>query len=246
MRHLPTVGLIVPPASGAIPPEPPVLYGREVRFLSAGLGLEKMTPEGYEAVIDRTGELARRLVADGADAVIMMGTSLSFYRGPTFNDELVHIMEAAGGRPATTMSNAIVEALRAVGASRIAVATAYVEAVNQRLADFLRFAGFEVAVLDSLDIERVEDVPSVGAGRLMEIGVRAGTAQPVDALLLSCGGLQTLGVTVPLECELGIPVISSAMAGAWAAARLVGHSGASPSFGRLFESTGRDLLPRCT
>ncbi len=231
----PTVGLIVPPAAGEVPPEPLALYGAEVNFIAAGLGLRKLTPDGYDEVIDRMGELSRELAGNGADAIVLMGTSLSFYRGPEFNARLIELMSQASGLPATTMSCAVIEALNAVGARRIALATAYVDSVNQRLADFLAASGLCVESLATLDIESVEAIAHVTQDQLLELGRRALTAAgPVDALFMSCGGLRTQEASLQLEAEFGLPVISSAMAGAWAAVRLVGHSGESPGSGRLF------------
>ncbi|HWP29756.1 MAG TPA: arylmalonate decarboxylase, partial [Chloroflexota bacterium] len=114
----PVVGLIVPPAAGAVPPEGAQLYPQGVRFIAAGLGLTRLTPEGYDAVIDRIADRARALAAQGAQALALMGTSLSFYRGYAFNEELKAALAAATGLPATTMSTAVVEALRALGVRR--------------------------------------------------------------------------------------------------------------------------------
>jgi maleate cis-trans isomerase len=48
-----------------------------------------------------------------------MGTSLSFYRGYAFNEQLKATMHEASGLPVTTMSTGVVEGLRAVGARRL-------------------------------------------------------------------------------------------------------------------------------
>lgn len=222
----PVVGVIVPPAQGEVPPELPQLYGDRLGFIAEGLALGRLTPEGYDQVIDKVAAAARRLAERGACAVALMGTSLSFYRGKGFNEQLVRTMSEAAGVPVTTMSNAIVEALRAVGAARLAVATAYTEPVNQRLREFLQDSGFEVLSLQALDLVEVDDVHAVGDDDLMALGRRAGaSASGADGLLISCGGLRTLPVELPLEQALGMPVVSSAVAGAWAAARLAGHPG---------------------
>ena len=230
-RSSPVLGVIVPPADGAIPPELPQLYGGRLACVGAGLGLPQMSQGGYDSVIGRVAELSRALAAKGAQAIALMGTSLSFYRGAEFNDRLVDTMREATGLPATTMSNAIVDALRAVGARRLAVGTAYNEDVNSRLASFLAASGFEVLALESMGLLSVEQVLSVTQDELMALGLRAAAAAPdADALLISCGGLRTLALTAPLEQRIGKPVISSAVAGAWAAARLLGLE--PPSAGR--------------
>lgn len=230
----PVVGVIVPPAAGEVPPELPELYGRELDFVAFGLALGQLTPQGYDAVIDKVAVASRELADRGADAVALMGTSLSFYRGTAFNQQLVRTMGEATGLPVTTMSNAVVEALRAVGGSRIAVATAYTAEVNERLAIFLRDSGFSVAGIEALELVEIPDIHAVGEAELLELGRRAAARSPgADALLISCGGLRTLPVELPLEQALGMPVVSSAVAGAWAAARLTGHSGMVPDRTRL-------------
>ena len=234
----PLVGVIVPPADGAVPPELPQLYSAELDFIGFGLALGKLTTQGYDSVIDNVAAASRALAARGADAVALMGTSLSFYRGKAFNAQLVRTMsEATGGLPVTTMSNAVVEALRAVGGRRIAVATAYTAEVNQQLATFLGDNGFSVAGLEALELVEIPDIHAVGDAELLALGRRALENAPgADALLISCGGLRTLPVELPLEQELGIPVVSSAVAGAWAAARLTGHAGRVAGRTRLLRS----------
>jgi arylmalonate decarboxylase len=100
------------------------MYGDDIEFLVETLGLESMTPDGYDAVIDRIGPGASRLKARGAEAIVLMGTSLSFYRGEEFNQRLTRTLEQSSGLPGVTMSSAIIEGLQIVGARNVAVATA--------------------------------------------------------------------------------------------------------------------------
>jgi arylmalonate decarboxylase len=237
VSNVPLIGMIVPPAADRVPPEPLELYPDGVRFAAKGLGLGQLTVEGYDSVIDKTTDFCRAFKAEGASAVVMMGTSLSFYRGRAFNEQLTAAMrEATGGLPVTTMSTAIVEALRAVGARRVAVATAYANDINQRLSYFLIEEGFDVASLEALGVVAVDDLWSITSDDLADLGHRAiASAQGADALLISCGGLRTLPVTVALESSYRIPVVSSAIAASWSAMRLIGHSGKVPGYGRLLE-----------
>ena len=230
----PMLGIIVPPAAGKVPPELPQLYGEELSFISQGLGVPDMSNEAFDRVVDGLAGVSRSLAASGAQAIALMGTSLSFYRGKKFNDELTNTLRQAGGIPATTMSTAIVAALHAVGAKRLAVGTAYTDDMNRRLTVFLSEEGFEVLGLEALDILSVEQTHSVGQETLLNLGRRAASkARDADALLISCGGLRTLHVDGVLERDLGVPVVSSSVAGAWGAARLVGHSGRKQGYGRL-------------
>ncbi|MGB3245870.1 MAG: arylmalonate decarboxylase [Sulfitobacter sp.] len=231
----PLVGMIVPPSDGAVPPEPPVLYP-DLRFAARGLALPRLTPEGYDSVIDRTAELAADLKREGAVAVSLMGTSLSFYRGPAGNRRVIEAMHAATGLPVTTMTLSVLDAFEALGVRRIAVGTAYTDPVNRALIAYFYDEGIEVCALEALNLTEVADIHAVDDADLFALGRRAAQAAPqADALFISCGGLRTLPVVVPLETALGMPVVTSATAGAWGAARLAGYSGRAPGYGQLFE-----------
>src|SRR5271167_3364290 len=109
----PMLGMIFPPANTPVPPEAQLMYPAGVRFLATGVGLERMTPEGYDQVVGRIVPAAQDLSAHGATAIAVMGTSLTFYKGAAFNQELQEKIAKATGRPATTRSTANVEGLKA-------------------------------------------------------------------------------------------------------------------------------------
>jgi len=229
------IGMIVPPAAGDVPPEPLQLYP-DLDFVSVGLGIPEVTPEGFNQVIHRLGALAAELKEMGAEAISLMGTSLSFYRGPEGNAEILAALRDGSGLPVTTMTDSVLEALAAMGAKRVAVATAYTDAVNQALTRYLTQSGYEVAALEAMHLKTVEQVFAVTDDDLIALGEKALAAAPdADCLFISCGGLHTLGVIPVLEARHGLPVISSATAGAWGAVRLTDHSGRSPGHGKLFE-----------
>jgi len=232
--EVPVLGLIFPVSNRGIPEEGVAMYGDSLRFVVTGLPLETMTPEGYDAVIGLIPEAAERLAEAGAEAIELTGTSLTFYQGEAFNQELRETVERASGLPATTMSNGVIDGLHAVGANRVAVATAYNDEVNDRLRAFLAEHDLEPRVVTGLGIEAVADVDRVTQNDLLEFGARVRASAPdADSLLVSCGGFRTLELIAPLEDRTSVPVISSMPHGLWAGARLVGLSGSAPGYGTL-------------
>ena len=229
------LGLIVPPAAGAVPVDGPLLYGGRIRFSALGLGLGEISTRGYTEVIDSVVGKAVALKAEGAAAVSLMGTSLSFFRGAAFNVELQAEMARATGLPCTTMSNAIVGALRHLGVRRVAVATAYIDEVNAQLRRYLDDSGFEPLALEGLAISDVQAVGRVPTQVLVDLCLRVFDAQPgADGILISCGGLVTLDAVREVEAQLGVPVVSSSPAGFWDLVRTAGLDARSPGQGRLF------------
>jgi arylmalonate decarboxylase len=227
------VGMIVP-RKVPTPPEAGAMYPSGVAFLTEGVGLDLMTPAGYNSVIDRIVPTAKELAKQGAQGIALMGTSLSFYKGAAFNQQLADSIHQATGLPSTTMSTAVVEGLRAVGGKRLAVATAYNEEVSELLRVFLQESGFEVLVVKGLGIEKIGVAGTVSQDDLHKfvIGV-AEKAQKADAMLVSCGGLRTLELIAPLEKDCKMPVVSSMPHALRAAVRLVGLKGTAPGFGTL-------------
>ncbi len=234
----PLLGLLMP-VDPIVPPEAAAMYPAGVRFQATSVSLKTMTPQGYDEVLERIGPAAKALSEQGARAIALMGTSLSFYKGAAFNRELTQRVSAASGRPAVTMSTAVIEGLRRVGGKRLAVATAYDDEVNRRLRAFLQEEGFEVLAIRGLGVEKVADITRVTQEGLLKFSVEVfeSAAQP-DALLISCGGLRTLDLLEPLERRCGIPVVSSLPHALRAGVRLLGQDGRVPGHGRLLSIGG--------
>jgi arylmalonate decarboxylase len=229
----PVTGLIFPPLNYPIPPDAKRLFPSGVQFIGNGLGFNGMTIESYEEAIPRALPRAQELASRGADLISVFGSSITFYKGAQFNKELTDKVTALTGLPATTQSNGLVDGLKHVNARRIAVATAYTDIVTDRLEIFLSEHGFEVAAAKGLGYERIPE----GAATekiLHELGVEAySLAGKADALVMSCGGLRTLDVIVPLEKAIGVPVVSSTPHGLWHCARMLGVDAKIDGFGMV-------------
>ena len=195
-----------------------------------------MSPRGFAPVVDQIVDHARALRADGAQAISLMGTSLSFYQGPAFTDRLRDTMQQATGVPCTTMSHAVVSALQTLGVQRVAVATSYIDELNARLVDYLGALGFEVTAIEGLGIEPVGGAAEVSTERLIALSQRVHAKAPgAQGIFMSCGGLLTLDAIAALEGRLGIPAIGSSPSGFWNVVRTAGQDPRSPVGGQLFE-----------
>lgn len=234
------IGLVVPNAEHVIPADAKVMYP-DVEFVPHGTGVGSLTPEGYDQAADKIIPAADNLAKQGVDAISLFGTSLTFYRGPQFNEDIQAEVRKRTGLKVSSMSTAIVEGLKAVGAKRVAVTTAYTKVVNDKLQELLEFHGIEVQGLESFGITQFGGSNGQGASNksaqdiidLASLSFEKSTK--VDALLISCGGLRTLNVQKPLEDKHGLPVVSSTPAALWDAVRLGGHSGKVKGYGQLFE-----------
>src|SRR5207249_12206780 len=113
----PALGLIFPPLNYPIPPDAKRLYPAGVRFLGDGVGLSGgMTIDGYEEAIPRLIPAAERLAKQGAKVISFFGSSLTFYKGAKFNEELTQRITNTTGLPATTQSNGLIHGMSIVNA----------------------------------------------------------------------------------------------------------------------------------
>jgi arylmalonate decarboxylase len=228
----PVMGMIFPPADYPVPPEAKLLYPRGVAFLAEGLAFNGMTLESYEEAVPRIVPAALKLKARGATAISIMGTSLTFYKGAAFNQDLIDNVHRATGLPATSMSSGIVDGLKVAGARRVAVATAYTDIVNATLERFLKESGFEVVAIKGLNLIRATNAVSQDQLFDFSAGVFA-TASGADTLLVSCGGLKTIDLLVPLEAKCKVPVVSSTPHALMNAVRLAGISPRAMGYGSV-------------
>ena len=227
------IGLVVPFATDRIPTEGPLMYP-DVTFIPRGVGVRALTPEGYDAAWDAILPAAKELAKHDIDAIMVIGTSLTFYRGYEAHQQLLERLRAETGLPVSTMTEAVIEGLRSVGAARIAVATAYSDLVNARLADFLGRAGFDVLSMKGFGLTGFGDAANQSEQDIIDLSGKAiDEAKRAEAVLISCGGLKTLGCAVPIEQRYGIPVVTSTQSAFWKALRLAGDSGYLPERGRM-------------
>jgi arylmalonate decarboxylase len=192
-----------------------------------------MTLESYEEAIPRAVPAAEALAKQGAKAISVFGSSLTFYKGAKFNEELTKQVTKATGVPATTQSNGLVDGLKVANAKRVAVATAYTDTVTERLKVFLEEHGFQVTLAKGLGYERIPE----GAATdqiLFKLGTETySNSKNADALVISCGALRTLDLIVPLEKEIKVPVVSSTPHGLMNGVRLLGVSPRAHGFGMV-------------
>ena len=166
-----TIGLVVPFATDDVPAEGMQMYP-DVRFIPRGVGVRSLTPQGYDCALG--GNSPRRGVSrqKGVDAIMVIGTSLTFYRGAEAHDRLLETLRASTGLPVSTMSQAVVDGLRSVGAQRIAVSTAYADEVNKRLRPVPHGQGFDVLALEGFGLLGFGDPGRKSEEDIIDLGIK--------------------------------------------------------------------------
>jgi maleate isomerase len=194
-------------------PEPVSLYITRTPHVEVPVSVElAQALEDLEAIAS-----ACRDVSIAAPAVTAyLCTSASFVSVLAGEARLRAAMEAGGARHAITTSGAMLAALEALGARRVAVATPYDAALTDRLVAFLAEAG--VATTGTSHLGMGADIWRVSAATVRDLA-RDVPLDGAQALFLACTNLPTHDVIPTLENELAMPVLSANLVTMWAALR---------------------------
>lgn len=168
---------------------------------------------------------ARSLAAVGPEAVVYACTSGSFVHGRRGARRISRTIAEETGVPALTTSEALLEALDALGTTALAIATPYVERLTQRLEDFLAEDGRDVVACAGLGLDRlIWHVPYAVTADL----VRRADRQEARAVFVACTNLPTYDLIAPFEQELGKPVLTANQVTLWAGLRRLGLTPEGP------------------
>ena len=158
-------------------------------------------------------------------------TAASFFRGIGGDADISARISGVLGVPATTTSTGVVAGLTALGVRRVAVLAPYVEAVANKLMEFLSASGFTVVHRKAVGLQLgYPDVPPWEVYRL----AREAFVPSAEALFISCTNFRSLEVIAALEGDTGRPALSANQCTMWHALRLAGIREPLPGLGRLF------------
>lgn len=194
----------------------------------------EVTPAALAEMLegDQLERAAELLVWAEVDTIVFACTTGSLVHGIGWDRELIGRIEGASGKPATTTTTAVLAALRAVNASTLAVATPYIEELNAIERRFLEESGFRVASIAGLSCGTDFEIGRLEPADAFALAARVDTLE-ADAIFISCTNFHCLPVVADLERTLGKPVITSNLAGVWAALRGIGIDDAQPGYGQL-------------
>ncbi|WP_431285198.1 maleate cis-trans isomerase family protein [Humitalea sp. 24SJ18S-53] len=228
------IGLIVPSTNTINEPEFYRLAPKGVTIHTArATALGKATRESYFSMAEAVKAAADDLATAEVDVIAYGCTSGSIVC--SLQDIVQDLTERAKA-PALATAGAVVAALRALGARRVAVATPYVDFVNESERSFLQDYGFEVASLHGLNLGETQEERR-GIGRVPPEHVyrmaRTCDRPDADAIFISCTNLPTLDVIAQIEADLGKPVVTSNQSCFWACLRMLGLPDRIEGYGRL-------------
>lgn len=228
------LGVVVPSVNTVVEPWFNAVCPAGVSVHAARMFLDnKLTPASVVSMDRDEGLRAVKQIASCKPAsVAYCCTASSIVQGLEYDRVLVHEIAKAAGVPATTATGSIIEALHAMGAVRLAIASPYTKEIDDAEHTFFRAAGFEIvgsAHLGIADSFRLAEPTPAAIDEL----ARKAWSPDADVLLITCLNLRSHVVIDALEKFLGKPVITSTQATFWKLLRLAGINDRISGYGRL-------------
>ncbi|WP_068249506.1 maleate cis-trans isomerase family protein [Janibacter corallicola] len=249
-RH---IGLIVPSSNLTMETELPEIFGRrsqvhpEDRFVfhSSRMRMKHVTPEELKAMNAQTDRAALELADARPDAVASACLVAIMAQGPgyhcTAEDQMRAALESEGvTSPVISSAGALLRGLAALDARRVVMVTPYMKPLTTLVANYVEDANIEV--LDTLSLEVSDNiaVANLDPTDLVEHWKRLDprALEEADVLVLSaCVQMPSLAAIQAVEDAYGKPVISAAVATAWAILQDLGLSTHVPGTGSLLDGS---------
>ena len=250
---VPTIGFISPPAwFDPAPQEFPILCETEVRVQQTILTIPTLDFDSLDSIASAETEIAnsaKLLSLTGADVVAFTGTPFT-WAGLEGEEAIrarnTRIRQHCRG-PLFMPGTAMVDALRYLNASRIAVfGSYYTRPWINMTADRFRDFGFDVKLaasscdlglvpeLTSIDQHETASAPDVVIDGLRRIADRHAD---LEAIAIPGAGVRTATYIAKIEAELRLPVIPADLAIYWAIAKELALPIPLGNYGKLISPT---------
>ena len=211
------IGLLVPSSNTTMEPDFYGMAPEGVSVHTARMRLDEVTPDGLIRMADDAERGAALLATAGVDVIVYGCTTGSLVGGVKWEESLVRSIHENTGVRAMSTSGAVVEALRALNARRVGVATPYTDVLNRLETEFLEDHGFQVAAIEGLRLVNNLEIGRVERGVIE--GLVEAVAGEADTIFVSCTNLPAIDLIDGLERRHGRPVVTSNQASIWAALR---------------------------
>lgn len=243
------VGLIVPSSNVTIETELPALLARHesvtFTFHGSRMRMQEVSEEALRAMNAERKRCVAELNDASCDSLVYGCLVALMAQGPGEHQRVTaaireQLLASASLPVIVTSADALIEAIRALGAGRVALVTPYLKPIAQKVVDYIAAEQIEVTdwvALEEPDNAAVAHIPGeriLAAARTLDLA-------KADALILSaCVQMPSLPLIEAAEAEFGLPVLSAATATAFTLLRRLRLPTVLPDAGRLLQENRQE------
>ena len=227
---VPSVNTVVEPEMNRMKPEGVTVHAARV-LIPGDISTLPAFIQMCEAGCRNAEKAVRELATAKVDVYAFAFTAGSFFRGAGWDEEIARQIEKAGQAPCIVTSTAAVDALKALGAKKIALVSPYAIA-NDLLKKFMEGKGIEVKRMEGLKLSSAQEEGRQTSASFKRL-VQQVDAPGLEAIFVACTNFGTVSSLDQLETSLGKPIVSANQATFWAALRRLGIEDKIMGWGRL-------------
>jgi maleate isomerase len=225
-------GVLIQSGNSVAEPELRAMLPPEVSLMVTRLALRGSSKPELMQMLDRL-EAASELLADAqVDVIVFHCTAVSTF-APELAGGIRERIREASGIDCFTTADAIVDALRHLGAKRVSLLTPYIAEVHDREIAFLEANGFTVDGSAHLGIDTNKEMATLAPEAILA-WAGGKISRSADACLISCTAIKSAPAIAALERASDVPVLTSNQCMAWHLLRSRGIDAAAGDYGRLF------------
>ncbi|GAB3293487.1 maleate cis-trans isomerase family protein [Parasphingorhabdus pacifica] len=192
------------------------------------MSIEALTAMSAEGNVEQA---AHRLRQRGVDCVLFGCTATSLARGPRWDRTVALRIERTTGLPTMTTATAALKAFRAMRLQRLALVTPHTAELDALEGAFFEQSGFDIASVGGAE-HRPEEIDTLTSDDfawhtdLMRL-------RDADGVFVSCAGWRIADTVSHLEQVHRRPIVTSNLAGVWAALRMLDIPDPLIGYGKL-------------
>ncbi|MGH7846748.1 MAG: hypothetical protein ACREQW_16510 [Candidatus Binatia bacterium] len=210
-----TVGVVKPTYESGSLVEFIRLLPEGIGVIPVYLGLKEYTAEEFLAALETYHLRVAELAEKGVDVIHPEGAPPFLLRGYQAEKEIVKAWEAQYKIPIFTSAMTQTAAFRAMGIKRFLGVTYLGKQVTEMFGRYFSEAGFDVAAMETLPVDR-EDRYTISPEEIYSHIKKLFFRQSnLDGIYLLGSGTWRAVDVVPLEADLGVPVIHPVAARVW-------------------------------
>lgn len=215
------LGVLVPSSNTMVERDAQAHLPPAVSAHFARMKITRDDPDQLAALADLAPPAAELLADAGVAAIAFACTTGSIHGGASVERDVIDRIEVVAAVPATTTATAVLDALVALDADRVALVSPYEPWLNDEVVEFLGRGGVAVDGVHGFGLPDPRDIAAVPPADIAA-AVRTVDSDRVDAIVISCTAFAGVDAARLVRRELGKPVVAANQATFWKLGQLAG------------------------
>lgn len=202
-------------------------------MVASGLNVRAHTAEEFGKAVESLEDALSVFLAEEVDVILLAGITLATQLGFQAEAKIVSELEAKLGLPINSALRNNAAALQYLEAKNLVIATAYRDAINERLRPYFEEAGLDVVGMKGLNVATPVEQDKLPEYASYRAALELARAFPQADAVLIHGRWASVAYVEALERDIGRPVISSNAASLWWVLKTLGMKIPIEGYGSL-------------